>query len=130
MSGWRWLSEAVLLAAHEEQLAEHGGRVGVRDLELLRSALARPQHKAAYDEFVDAAALAAAYAFAICRNHPLIDGNKRAALLAAEAFLLDNGFELAAGDADVLAAVLALATGSLSEEEFAAFLRANLVANQ
>jgi death on curing protein len=121
---WRWLSEAALLAAQEEQLAEHGGRVGVRDIGLLRSA--RPQNKAAYEADTDAAAWAAAYAFGICRNHPFVDGNKRAALLAAEAFLLDNGTELTASDADTLSAVMRLANGDMTEEEFADWLRANV----
>jgi death-on-curing protein len=123
---WRWLSEGALLAAQEEQLAEHGGRVGVRDIGLLRSALARPQNKAAYEADTDAAALAAAYAFGICRNHPFVDGNKRAALIAAETFLLDNETELTASDADTLSAVMRLADGGMTEEGFADWLRANL----
>lgn len=123
---WRWLSEPALLAAQEEQLAEHGGRTGVRDVGLLRSALARPQNKAAYEDDADAAALAAAYAFGICRDHPFVDGNKRAALIAAETFLIDNGFELTAGDADTLPAVQRLADGQTTEEKFADWLRKNI----
>jgi death-on-curing protein len=80
---WRWLGEGVLLAVHEQQIAEHGGSPGIRDRGLLESALAQPQNKPAYGA-VDAAALAAAYAWGIARNHPFIDGNKRVALLAAE----------------------------------------------
>jgi death-on-curing protein len=126
MTAWRWLAESAVLAGHEEQLAEHGGRRGVRDLDLLRSALAGPQHKAAYEE-VDAATLAAAYAFGISRNHPFFDGNKRAALLIAAVFLLDNGFDLIANDADVLSKMLELASGGLSEAALAAWMRANIV---
>ena len=125
---WRWLSEAALLAAQEEQLAEHGGGIGVRDIGLLRSALARPQNKAAYEDNPDAAALAAAYAFGICRNHPFVDGNKRAALIAAEAFLIDNGFELTASDADTVSVMLRLANGEMAEDEFADWLRTNVQA--
>jgi death on curing protein len=123
---WRWLSEAALVAAQEEQLVEHGGSAGVRDLGLLRSALARPQNKAAYEDATDAAGLAAAYAFGICRNHPFVDGNKRAALIAAEAFLLDNGLELIASDADTLSAMMRLGKGDMTEEEFADWLRAKV----
>jgi death-on-curing protein len=125
---WRWLSEPVILAAHDEQLAEHGGATGVRDLGLLKSALARPINRAAYAD-VDAADLAAAYAFGIARNHPFVDGNKRTALLAAEAFLLDNGFDLVADDAETLKAMLDLAAGETSEEAFAAWVRTNMVSN-
>jgi death on curing protein len=123
---WRWLSEAVLLAIQEEQLAEHGGGAGVRDIGLLRSAMARPQNKAAYEDSPDAAALAAAYAFGICRNHPFIDGNKRAALIAAAVFLLDNGYDLTASEPDAAAAILRLANGDMTEDEFADWLRANV----
>jgi death on curing protein len=125
---WRWLSEAALLAAQEQQVAEHGGSAGVRDQALLQSALARPQHKAAY-ESPDVADLAAAYAYGIVRNHPFIDGNKRAALLATEAFLLDNGYELRADDVATYDAVMKLASGEMNEDAFAAWLRATIVAN-
>jgi death on curing protein len=124
MTGWRWLCGNAVLAGHEEQLAEHGGRGGVRDMELLRSALAQPRHKATYED-ADAAGLAAAYAFGIWRDHPFFDGNERAALLAAEAFLLDNGFELSASDTDTLSTIVALANGGLTEAALAAWIRAN-----
>jgi len=69
---WRWVGEAVVLAIHDAQLAEHGGRAGIQDIGLLRAALARPINRAAYEDVgsVDAAALAAAYCFAIARDHP------------------------------------------------------------
>ena len=70
-----WVEEAVVLAVHEEQLAEHGGAVGLRDIGLLQSALARPRHLAAYGK-PDIAALAAAYGYGIVRNPPFVDGNK------------------------------------------------------
>jgi death on curing protein len=126
MKEWRWLSENAVLAGHDEQLAEHGGSVGMRDMDMLRSTLARPQNKAAYEDDADAALLAAAYAFGISRNHPFVDGNKRAALLAAEAFLLDNGFELIADDAATLQMMTELASGNLTEEACAAWIRENV----
>jgi len=122
---WRWLSEALLLAVHEVQLAEHGGLPGLRDIGLLQSALARAPNRAAYGA-ADAAALAASYAYGIARNHPFNDGNKRMALLAAEIFLLDNGQELIAPDADIYKAIIDLADGAVDEPAFAAWLRRNI----
>lgn len=119
-----WLSKAVVLAAHEEQLAEHGGAVGLRDDGLLEAALARPQHLLAYGQPApDIPALAAAYAFGIARDHPFADGNKRTSLVVAETFMLLNGVELTAGDAELLGVWLELAEGRLEEEVLAAWLR-------
>mgnify|MGYP000880036793 FL=1 len=119
---WVWVALAVAEAAHLEQLAEHGGGQGVRDARLLDSAMARAQNLAAYGE-PDAAALAAAYAFGIARNHPFVDGNKRTAAVVAETFLVLNGYALNATDAELVVAVLALAAGELSEEELADWFR-------
>ena len=127
MSDWVWLETAVVLAAHDEELAEHGGDQGVRDQGLLESALARPKNLAAYGE-PDVAALAAAYAFGIAKNHPFVDGNKRTALVALELFLDQNGYELAADDVQCVLIVLALAEGKLPERELAQWIRKNLAA--
>src|SRR5690606_17193856 len=96
---WVWLGTRLILAAHEEQLAEHGGPGGVRDPGMLESALARPQHRALYGT-PDVADLAASYAFGLACNHPFVDGNKRAAFVAMEVFLELNGWSLTAGDED------------------------------
>jgi death on curing protein len=124
-SSWRWIQESSVLAIHEEQIAEHGGLGGIRDLPLLQSALARPQNLEAYGH-PDIAALAAAYAVGIARNHPFLDGNKRTAWVVAETFLLKNGYELVAGDREGVATMLSLAEGVLPEEQFASWLRANI----
>lgn len=124
---WIWVALAVAEAAHLEQLAEHGGGEGVRDARLLDSAMARAQNLAAYGE-PDAAALAAAYAFGIARNHPFVDGNKRTAAVAAETFLVLNGHSLVASDAELVVAFLALAAGELSEYELADWFRGHLAA--
>ena len=113
------------MAAHAERLAEHGGGEGVSDKGLLKSAMARLKNLAAYVE-PDPAALAAAYAYGIARNHPFIDGNKRTAAAVSETFLVLNGFELAATDAEVVVAFLSLAAGDLSEEELADWFRTRL----
>jgi death on curing protein len=119
---WVWVDPKVLLAVHEEQLAEHGGASGTRDLGLFESALAKPQHLAHYGT-PDAADLAASYGCGIARNHPFIDGNKRTAFVAVELFLLLNGRELVADDADCVLTMLAVAAGSLDEPGFAQWLR-------
>ena len=119
---WVWVALAVAEAAHLEQLAEHGGGQGVRDARLLDSAMARAQNLAAYGE-PDAAALAAAYAFGIARNHPFVDGNKRTAAVVAETFLVINGYALNATDAELVVAVFALAAGELAEEVLADWFR-------
>lgn len=126
MSQWIWIEEAVVWAVHEAQLAEHGGGAGVRDAGLLASALARPLNLAAYGE-PDALELAAAYGFGIARNHPFIDGNKRTAYVCTELFLVLNGMQLTADDANCVATMLALAAGDLDEAAFAAWLRAHTV---
>jgi death-on-curing protein len=120
-----WLTKAVILAIHDEQLAEHGGGTGVRDDGLLDSALARPQNRVAYDAAADLATLAAACAFGLARNHPFIDGNKRTAFVAAEVFLDLNGMTLTASDEDCVLTMLRLAAGEIDEDAFADWLRAN-----
>lgn len=119
-----WLSRAVVLAVHEEQLAEHGGAVGLRDAALLDAALHRPKNLAAYgDPPADLPALAAAYAFGIARDHPFMDGNKRTSLVAAETFLALNGLALDVDDVELLTTWLALADGTLTEAALATWLR-------
>jgi len=123
---WVWIDPAVLDAVHEEQLAEHGGAPGVRDVGLFESALARPRNLSAYGD-PDAAALAAAYGHGLARNHPFIDGNKRTAFVAVELFLALNGLELQASDEDCVMTILALAAGELTEERFADWIRSHVV---
>ena len=124
---WRWLNADVMLAVHEEQLVEHGGGTGVRDPNMLASALGRPQQLANYAE-PDAADLAASYGFGIARNHPFVDGNKRTAFVAVELFLALNGYALAATDADCVFTMLDVATGTLPEADFAQWIRQHLQA--
>jgi death-on-curing protein len=124
---WRWVPRDVLLAVHEEQLAEHGGAPGLRDEGLFDSALARARQLANYGE-PDAAALAAAYAFGLIRNHPFIDGNKRTGYVAAELFLLLNGYVMTASDESAVLTTLSLAAGDIDEAAFADWLRRHLQA--
>ncbi|HPU20606.1 MAG TPA: type II toxin-antitoxin system death-on-curing family toxin [Alicycliphilus sp.] len=121
---WRWISKQALLLLHAESLAEHGGGQGLRDEGLLDSALTRPQNLAAYGN-PDHAALAASYGLGLAKNHAFVDGNKRAALLATGLFLYLNGWRLTTSQADTTLAMLSLAAGDLSEDDFAAWLRRN-----
>ena len=122
-----WLLEEAVRAIHERQISEHGGSSGLRDEGLLPSALARPQHLLAYgDPPPDEAALAAAYAFGIARNHPFIDGNKRTALVAARTFLLINGFDLDATQEEKYLTFLQLAKGEIEEDSLAEWIRQHL----
>jgi death on curing protein len=123
-----WVLDAVVFALHDEQLAEHGGLSGIRDLGAVQSALSRPRNLASYDGCDDIARLAAAYAFGIAKNHGFLDGNKRTALVTADLFLLLNGYQLNSSPAENVLTFLALANGSLTEDELAAWIRANIEA--
>lgn len=125
MTQYIWVLESVVYAIHDEQIAEHGGLSGIRDIALLQSALARPRHLCAYGN-VDIADLAANYGYGIARNYPFNDGNKRAALVVTELFLMLNGYSLVADDLSCVLTMLDLAVGKLSEDQFAAWIRNNL----
>jgi death-on-curing protein len=125
VTDWTWIDRDVLLAAHDEQLQEHGGATGIRDAGLFESALAGPQNLAAYGE-PDAAALAASYAFGLAKNHAFVDSNKRIALVALDLFLELNGFVLAVDDAQCVIAILSLASGAFSEDDLAEWIRRHL----
>jgi death on curing protein len=120
-----WLDATDAVAIHDRQLAEHGGGTGVRDMNLLGSALGRPVNQWAYGED-DPCALAAAYAFGVARNYPFIDGNKRTAWVLARLFLRLNGVTIAFAPEDAIATMLALAAGELPEEELADWFRGHL----
>jgi len=119
----RWLSRVAVDAVHNDQLREHGGLAGVRDENALESALARPRQKSHYADTVDLAALAAAYGFGLVKSHPYHDGNKRIGFLAIATFLGLNGAELQATDEEIIAEVVGLAGGRVSEEHLANWIR-------
>ena len=119
---WRWISRKALGLLHAESLAEHGGGAGLRDDGLLESALARPLNLVAYGS-PDFAELAASYGVGIAKNHPFVDGNKRAALLATGLFLHLNGYRLTATQADTTTTMLGVAASDVTEEAFAQWLR-------
>nr|WP_294529342.1 type II toxin-antitoxin system death-on-curing family toxin [uncultured Rhodopila sp.] len=127
MTEWRRVDPKVVQAVHEAQLAEHGGLDGVRDTGLVESALARPQNLAAYGD-PDAAALAAAYAYGLARNHGFSDGNKRTAWVVARLFLADNGCVLRFDPAEAVNLTESLAAGTLEEAAVAEWFRSRLAA--
>lgn len=119
-----WLLEETITSIHQRQISEHGGGVGVRDDGLLTSSLARPQNILAYAQpRPDLAALAAAYAYGIARDHPFVDGNKRTALVAARTFLLLNGVNLEASQDEKYLIFFQLADGTITEEQLAGWIR-------
>jgi death-on-curing protein len=119
-----WLLEETVIAIHQRQISEHGGIEGLRDGGLLSSALTRPQNLLAYAQSPpDLAALAAAYAYGIARDHPFADGNKRTALVAARTFLILNGVNLEASQDEKYLSFLQLAQGAVTEEQLADWIR-------
>ncbi|MGE0760900.1 MAG: type II toxin-antitoxin system death-on-curing family toxin [Vicinamibacterales bacterium] len=119
----KWLSRVVVDAIHNDQLREHGGLPGIRYENVLESALARPQQKWHYADRTDVPILAAAYTFGLVKNHPYRDGNKRIGFLAMVTSLGMNGRDFSATDGEVVAEILALADGTVSEEALADWIR-------
>jgi death-on-curing protein len=120
-----WISRKALLYLHSASLATFGGSTGIRDEGLLDSALARPQNRFLYSPESDLSDLAASYGFGLAKNHPFVDGNKRAALHSVGLFLSINGHELIADQLDVIQTMMRLAAGELSETDFASWIRQN-----
>lgn len=124
MSEPKWLTVQQVIRMHAEQLALFGGPAGIRDEGMLGSALDRPRNKWAYGE-TDLAKLAAAYAFGVSRNHPFVDGNKRASFMCMMVFLRKNGVAFAPSEAQATEAMLALAAGEVDEDGLSRWIRDN-----
>ena len=122
MTPYIWVPERAVLAMHDQQISEHGGLSGVRDLSVIQSALARPQNLLAYGR-PDAADLATAYAYGLARNHGFVDGNKRIGFLVAVTFLDVNGYEFLANEEDVVRTMLAVGSGEMTEAALAEWFR-------
>ncbi len=119
---WQWIAREVVLSIHARQIAEHGGGSGIRDANLLESALNRPLNLDAYTE-PDVFDVAAAYGYGIARNHPFIDGNKRTAYTLTRLFLALHDVDLSAGPEDKVKTFEGLAAGEISEDVLAEWLR-------
>lgn len=123
-----WIDPQAVALIHAEQLAAHGGQDGVRDAGLLDSALNRAKNLWAFTSpKPDVATLAASLAFGIAKNHPFLDGNKRTAWVVCRLMLLLNGADVVATQQEKYEAVLTLAAGDLSEQDFTQWLRDHLV---
>jgi len=120
-----WVLPELALAVHQMLLAEHGGLAGVRDHDLLESALARPRQLFSYAEAESIPELASAYCYGIARNHQFVDGNKRSALTLAGVFLDINAFVLNATEAEAVVAIEQLAAGKVKEDELTEWFMAN-----
>ena len=123
----RWLTMEMVRAIHEESLTLFGGAAGVRDEALLESAMAHPRSLFAYGDKPTIHHLAAAYCSGIVRNHPFIDGNKRAGLLAARAFLFLNGYDFDPDEAEEVNFIVELAAGTLDEGALAEWFKSNTI---
>ena len=127
MTVWWWVRADLTYAVHDRQVAEHGGLDGMRDKGAVESALARPQNLEVYGD-ADAAALAAAYAYGLARNHGFADGNKRTAWVVARLFLADNGYRLRFDATDAVKMMEMVAAGALEEAQLAEWFRQRIVA--
>jgi death-on-curing protein len=123
---WIWLDKDVVCAAHDAQILEHGGLYGIRDENLLESAMARPQNLAVYEN-PGVARLAAAYAVGISRNHPFLDANKRTAIIAVELFLELNGYHFVRTDEECFDIMPRIATGEVTETDMATWIAGGIV---
>jgi death on curing protein len=119
-----WLTIADVLAIHDEQIAEHGGLDGVRDLNVIDSAIARPRHLINFgDPTPDVAALAATLAFGLAKNHGFVDGNKRTSAVATETYLALNGLKFTASDEEIVQVWTDVGAGQMAEDKLADWLR-------
>jgi death on curing protein len=122
-----WLNRMIVEAIHADQVREHGGQAGLRDEGLLESALARPRHVWSYDPDAGLPRLAAEYGFGLARNHAFLDGNKRAAFVAMNVFLILNGYEIETAEAEAVDVMLRLAAGSLDLDGLVQWIEAVVV---
>lgn len=124
MNAPRWIPREAALAVHAEVIAEHGGLPGIRDEAALDASLARARNKFGY-EGAGLALRAAAYGFALARNHPFNDGNERVALACVDVFLRLNGRELVAKEVDAVSTIVSLAAGEITEAGLAGWIERN-----
>ena len=124
-----WLTRSIVEAIHISQIREHGGQYGVRDINLLESAIARPMNRWAYEQESDIVILAAAYGYGLAKNHCFIDGNKRVAFMAMYTFLGLNGYEIELTEPKVIDLMLGVADGSISEVQLISWLQIHVVPN-
>ena len=120
----RWIDLSVVLAIHEQQIAEHGGSLGIRDLGMIESALGRPQNLLLYND-PDIFDLAAAYGYGLAQNHGFIDGNKRTAYVVTRLFLILNGYDISASAVDKVVTFEKVGKGEIDQAALASWLRSH-----
>ncbi len=125
-----WLTKSIIEVIHISQLREHGGRYGIRDINLLESALARPRNRWAYEKESDIVILAAAYGYGLAKNHCFFDGNKRVTFMSMYTFLGLNGYDIEATEPEVVDIMLGVADSSIAEEQLIRWLRMHVVRNE
>ena len=121
-----WISEEIVRVIHQDQIQQHGGRLGIRDENILSASLARPRHLFVYNQ-PDLFDLAAAYGYGLVKNHPFIDGNKRTAFVIMTTFLLVNGYLLDVPEMEVVEMIERLATDQQTQNTLAQWLRENSI---
>lgn len=116
-----WLLPDVVMAIHARQIQEHGGKKGIRDSNLLHSALAAPQNLFHYEE-ASHIKLAATYAYLICQNHPFVDGNKRTGYICMRLFLQLNESDITASQQEKIEIMLGVARAQICRDELASWI--------
>ena len=119
-----WIDLSVVLAIHEQQIAEHGGSLGIRDLGLIESALGRPQNLLLYND-PDISDLAAAYGYGLAQNHGFIDGNKRTAYVVTRLFLILSGYDIRASAVEKVITFENVGKGEIDQAALASWLRSH-----
>ena len=122
----RWIDLNVVLAIHEQQISEHGGLLGIRDLGAIESALGRPQNLLLYGN-PDLFDLAAAYGFGLARNHGFIDGNKRTAYVVTRLFLILNDQDIHAPAIEKVITFETVGKGEINQAALAFWLRSHSI---
>ena len=126
MNNIEFIPKDIILFFHEQLVKIYGGSSGIRDENLLDSALEQP--KATYQgEYLHNSLLkmAAAYGYHLCNNHPFIDGNKRIAFVAMDTFLQKNGLEITASEKEAYKMMIQISSGQLSKKELTLWLENN-----
>ncbi|MCG6151140.1 type II toxin-antitoxin system death-on-curing family toxin [Leptospira bandrabouensis] len=126
----KWLNRKIAEAIHLDQIKQHGGSLGIRDIGLLESALDRPKNQWHYKPESTIFALTASLGIGVAKNHPFMDGNKRTSFLLMYVFLASNGFIIDTSEEDVVNVMLKVADGSIKEVELAKWLKHSSKSNQ
>lgn len=119
----KWLKRNIAEAIHLDQIKQHGGALGIRDIGLLESALDRPKNHWHYNPKTSIFELAASLGIGIAKNHPFMDGNKRTSFLLMYVFLAMNGYLIETSEEDVVITILNVADGSIKEDQLAKWLK-------